>query len=287
MSITTTAALEAAIDGRYSTFIGSKAAVTNTGAGQFFSLWTVAGLPGTGAIPTATPVILTNATTGAFNFTQQTAPSTSYLEELSYTSGNVGAANIGSTLEIHDRLVHMGGLSGNTSAVQTITGFDLSTLSGSNLTKRIGDSNYSDVQWWLQIYTDIGSTNSSATVNVTYNDGTTGNLTVFNIGNNDRRLGRMFPLAPQIPAADQGKFIRGINSVTCAPVSGTAGNFGFVATRYRAAIFAEQPIERYTVGWTKTSLAEIYNSSCLSMIVLCTTTTGTGTTTVSGRIIHG
>jgi hypothetical protein len=282
MAITTLAELERAIGGRYSQIVASKASLANAAAGQFFSLWTATGLPGTGAIPGTTPVVPTNATTGAFNFMQQTSPLTSYLDELLFAS-----ANAGTTIELHDRLAHMGGLSGTSTAAQNITGFDLSTLaSTSNLAERKGDANYSDVQWWLEIYNDLGGTNSNATVNVTYNDGTTGNLTVFNVGNNDRRLGRMFPLAPQIPAADQGKFIRGINSVTLSASTTTAGSFGFVATRYRAAVFAEQPNEPFKAGWTNTQLPKIFNSSCLALIALCGTTT-TGTAQVTGRIIHG
>lgn len=282
MAISTIAALEMAAEGQYSKLIGSKASLANAAAGQFFSLWTSAGLPGTGATPGTTPVVPTNATTGAFNFMQQTSPLTSYLDELIYTSSNAATS-----IELHDRLAHMGGLSGTLTTLQTITGFDLSTLAGtSNLDERKGDSNYSDVQWWLEIYNDLGGTNSNATVNVTYNDGTTGNLTVFNVGNNDRRLGRMFPLIPQIPAADQGKFIRGINSVQLSASTTTAGSFGFVATRYRGGVFAEAALEPYRAGWTNTQLSEIFNSSCLALIVLCGTTT-TGTAQISAKIVHG
>jgi hypothetical protein len=284
MAISTTTQLEAAISNSYSIINGSKPSLSNALTGQFFSTWNSAGLPGTGAIPTVTPVVLTNATTGGFKFAQQTAPRTSYLADLKFTTSLVGA-----TVEIHDRLVHMGGLSATVITTQTITGFDLSTLSGtSNLAARIGDSNYSDVQWWLEIYTDLGSGSSTATINVTFNDATTGNLTPFNVGNADRRLGRMFPLNSLILAADQGKFIQGINSVTLSSSTATAGNFGFVATRYRSSVFAEQPNELYKNGWTKTALAEVFNSSCLSMIVLvANSNTTTGTVTLNGKIIHG
>lgn len=282
MTITTASDLEVAIDSRFTRITGSKGSITNALAGHFMSTWTIAGLPGTGAIPAATPVVLTNNTTGAFNFMQQTAPSTSYIAEIQYMSGSPN-----NTLEIHDRLVHMGGLSGAVATLQTITGFDLSTLlATSNLDERKGDANYSDVQWWLEIYTDLGSTQVNATVNVTYNDGTTGNLTAVIVGNNDRRLARMIQLNPQIPAADQGKFIRGINSVQLSATTGTAGNFGFVATRYRGSAFAEQSNERYRKTWTEIGLNEIFNSSCLFMVILCSGTT-TGLTNVSAKIIHG
>lgn len=282
MAITTKAQLELAIDSRFVTFTGSKGSITNALAGNFMSTWLSAGLPGTGAIPTATPVVLTQATAGGFNFAQPVSPMKAYLSEIQYTTS---LAN--NTLEIHDRMVHMGGLSGTVTTTQTITGFDLSTLAGtSNLAARKGDANYSDVQWWLEIYNDLGGTNSNATVNVTFNDGTTGNLTAFNVGNNDRRLARMIPLNQQIAVADQGKFIRGINNVTLSASTTTAGNFGFVATRYRGSMFADQPNERYKGGWTRLGLPEIFANSCLFMIILCSGT-ATGTTVASSKIIYG
>ena len=282
MAITTKAQLELAIDSRFATFTGSKASITNALAGNFMSTWLSTGLPSAGAIPTATPAVLTQATAGGYNFSQAVSPMKTYLSEIQYTTSLTA-----NTLELHDRMVHMGGLSGTSTALQAITGFDLSTLAAtSKLDARKGDSNYSDVQWWLEIYSDLGSTNSNTTVNVTFNDGTTGNLTVFNVGNNDRRLARMIPLNPQIAAADQGKFIRGINSVQLSASTGSAGNFGFVATRYRGSVLAEQPNERYRNGWTKIGLPEIFTNTCLFMIILCSST-ATGTITSSAKIIYG
>lgn len=284
MVITTTNQLDAAIKSKFSTIIGSKASIANTAGGQFFSLWTSAGLPSGGLTPITTPVVPNNTTIGAFNFNQQTSPRTSYLADLKFTS-----SLIGNTIELHDRLVHTGGFSGTATSTQAISGFDLSTLAGTaNLAERKGDANYSDVLWWLEIYTDLGSTSSNATVNVTYNDGSTGNLIAFNVGNADRRLGRMIPLIPQIPPADQGKFIRGINNLTLSASTGVAGNFGFAATRYRGAVFAEHASDRFTNGWTKLALPQIFNSSCLFMVMLIgNNNTTTGTAALSGKIIYG
>lgn len=282
MVISTISALELAAEGGYSKFIGSKASLTNANPGQFFSLWTAAGLPGTGVAPGTTPVVPTNTTTGAFNFTQQTAPATSYLDELIFSTSTSATS-----IELHDRLVHSSGLSGASISAQTITGFDLSTLSGtSNLTERIGDSNYSDVQWWLEIYSDVGGTSVNASINFTYNDGTTGTSSNFLFGSTVRRAGTMFSLNSLIPAADQGKFIRGINSITLSATTGTVGNFGFTATRYRAGVFAETFWEPYRAGWTNTQLPQIFNSSCLALIVICGSS-NTGVSQVSGKIIHG
>ena len=120
----------------------------------------------------------------------------------------------GTTIEIHDRLVELGGLNGTLTTTQTITGFDLNTLSGTNnIENRIGDANYSDVQWWLEWYVVTGTTNVNWTVNVTYNDGTTGNVVLVAPGS-QFRLSRMVPINPWIPDTAAGKYIRGVNSVT-------------------------------------------------------------------------
>lgn len=45
----------------------------------------------------------------------------------------------------------MGGLNGTLTTAQTV-GIDFSALSSDNMAERIGDANYSDIQWWLEWY---------------------------------------------------------------------------------------------------------------------------------------
>jgi len=74
--------------------------------------------------------------------------------------------------------MHMGGLSGTLTTPQTV-GIDLSAnLAASNLAARLGAANYSNVIWWLEWFTDTGATGVNCTVNVTYNDAVSANLTV-------------------------------------------------------------------------------------------------------------
>ncbi|MBZ4284015.1 hypothetical protein LAJ55_14505, partial [Streptococcus pneumoniae] len=82
---------------------------------------------------------------------------------------------------------------------------------------------------------DGGATASNATINGTYNDASTGHLSLLAVGGTIR-AGMMFPLTPLIPSADQGKFIRGINSVILSAATGSAGNFGFTCTRPRTLL---------------------------------------------------
>lgn len=277
MTISTRDQLINAMGNGASRLIIDKASLANQVAGRYSSLWRATGQPGQGAIPT-TAAVPTHATTGAPSFSQQTAPATSYLGWLW-----AACSNSAQTLEVHDRLAHLGGLVLNVTTSQTVTGLDLSTLAPS--AARLGDSNYSDVQWWLEVYTDGGATASNATINVTYDDASTGNLSVQAVGGTIR-AGHMFPLTPLIPSAQQGKFIRGINSVILSASTGTAGNFGFTATRPRTML--EMGLLNYgsKADWAQLGFPNIPNDACIQYVVLPSTTT-TGTIRGGGKIIHG
>lgn len=278
MTITSVDALVSAMGNNSSRIIIDKASIANTAAGQFHSLWRATGQPGQGAIPAAVAVP-DHTTVGALGFTQQTAPSTSYLGILEGLCANGGV-----TLEVHDRLAHMGGLNGTLTTAQTVD-LDLNALTANNVVARRGDANWSDVTWWMEWYTDTGSTAVTATANVTYNDGTSGNLTAISLAAT-RRASFMQPLNGFIPAADAGKFIRDINTVTLSATTGAAGSFGFTATRYRAALYKPVANARFTADWAGLGLPEIANSSCLMLIQLAATTS-TGIVRGTGKIIHG
>lgn len=144
MTISTRDQLISALGNNSSRLVIDKASIASQAAGTFVSLWRATGQPGQGAIPGAAAVC-NNSLTGAFQFNQQTAPATSYGGWASVVCGNSAM-----TVEIHDRLAHMGGLSGTVTTAQTV-GIDLSTMGGTdNVAARKGDSNYSDVQWWLE-----------------------------------------------------------------------------------------------------------------------------------------
>lgn len=279
MTITTRDQLIDAMANNSSRVVIDKASISNTATGQFHSLWRATGQPGQAAVPT-TAAVCDDTLLGAIQFQQQTAPATSYLSILESLNSNSAT-----TIEIHDRLMHMGGLSGAVATAQTVNLDVDANLASLNLSARKGDANYSDIQWWLEWYTDTGSTAVNVTVNVTYNDGSSGNLTAAALGTN-RRASYMLPLNNLIPAADSGKYIRDVNNLTLSATTGTAGNFGVTATRYRAANFMPVANARFTSDWAGLGLPEIPNSSCLQLIMMCGTTT-TGTLRGTGKISHG
>ena len=277
MTISTRDQLIDGLGNNSSRMVLDKASIASQAAGNYVSLWRATGQPGQGAIPAAAAVC-NNAQVGAIGFTQQTAPATSYGAYL-----EMATSNSAMTVEIHDRLAHMGGLVGNLTGAQTVN-LDLNSLSENNLVERKGDSNYSDVQWWLEWYTATGATAVTATVAVTYNDGTTGNLTVTLAAT--RPASHMIPLNGLIPAAGAGKFIRGITSVTLSATTGTAGSFGVTATRPRMTLGCPIANFKTIADWAALGLPEIYNGSCLFPLVL-TNTSSSGTVRGGGKIAHG
>jgi hypothetical protein len=279
MTITTVDGLVNALGNNSSRILIDKASISNAAASQYHSLWRATGQPGQGAIPTTTAVC-NNSLTGRLVFPDQTSPATSYLAWSSLVCSNAAV-----TMEVHDRLMHMGGLNGTLTTGQTVD-LDLNAnLASSNLDERKGDSNFSDVSWWMEWYADTGGTGVSTTVNVTYNDGSSGNLTAFTPGTT-RRASFMIPLNGYIPAAEAGKYIRDINTVTLFATTGAAGNFGFTATRHRATMPMIQANLGREFDWAQLGLPEIYNDSCLFLIQYASTTS-TGAVRGQAKLAHG
>ena len=255
-----------------------KASIANTVAGQYHSIWRATGQPGQGAIPAAA-ANCNQSTTGCLTFSQQTAPTKSYLAYLEATSSNSAM-----TLEVHDRLMHMGGLNGTLTTAQTV-GLEFNGVTADNMAERIGDADYSDIQWWLEWYTDTGATVTTATVAVTYNDGTTGNLTGVSLVAT-RRASFMQSLNGLIPAAVAGKFIRAVNTVTLSASTGTVGNFGVTATRLRGTLFMPIANAKFSADWANLPINTIPNSACPFIAVLASTTS-TGLLRGGGKVAHG
>lgn len=268
-----------ALGNNSSRIVLDKASIASQTANSYCSLWRATGQPGQGAIPTVVATC-NNTTVGTIGFNQQTSPITSYGAYLEIATGNAAM-----TMELHDRLASMGGLNGTLTTAQSVN-LDLSTLlSTNNINVRKGDANYSDVQWWLEWYTATGATAVTATIAVTYNDGTTGNLSALSLAG-IRPASHIIPLNSLIPSAQSGKFIRGIVSVTLSATSGIAGNFGVTATRPRMTLSAPIANHKFIADWAQLGLPEIYNSSAIFPIVL-TSTSSTGTVRGGGKIAHG
>jgi len=257
--------------------IFDKASLNSQTVGRFCSLFRATGQPAQGAIPTAA-VMCTNALLGAIQFTQQVAPASSYLGWMAPASSNHAQ-----TLEIQDRLAHMGGLVLNVTTLQT-TNLPLDLEALGLPADRIGDANYGDVQAWLEVYADGGGTASNATINVTFDNNSTGNLNTLYVGSTIRN-GNMFSVKALRTTAQQGLNIKRINSVQLSASTGTAGNFGFTFTRTRTTV--SMPLANLAVekDWAQLGMSEVPNGACLFAMVL-PSTSNSGTLRGAGKIIH-
>lgn len=278
MAITTLDELVNAMGNNSSRIVLDKASIASQAAGTYVSLWRATGQPGQGAIPAAAAVC-DHTLAGAIGFTQQTAPATTYGAWL-----NAVSANAAMTLELHDRLMHMGGLNGTLVTAQTVNLDVNANLATANLSERKGDANFSDIQWWLEWYTATGATAVTATVGVTLNDGTTTTLSAALAAT--RPASFMLPLNGLLPAAAAGKYIRDVDTVTLSATTATTGSFGVTATRPRMTLPLNIANKTESMDWQGLGLPEIFNSSCLFPILL-TSTTSSGALRGGGKLIHG
>ena len=277
MTITTRDGIIAGLGNNNDRIIWDKATLANQVVGTYCSVWRSTGIPAQGAIPAAA-AYCTKALTGAIGFTNQTGPATSYL---AYHTLLCATAN--TNFELHDRLAHRGGLDGTLLTAQAVS-IDLTTINagGAVPAARLGATDYSDVQWWLDWYTATGATAANATVNVTYDDASTGNLAVIAVGGTAKQPGNLLPLI----SANNGHFIRAVNNVTLSASTGTAGSFGVTVTRPRAAMSVPISNVIYPFDWAQLGFPEIPNDACIQG-VLMSTATSTGTIKGQGKFIHG
>lgn len=262
MAITTQAQLADALDkGTKQRFTFTKTGVsTNTGSSS--SCWRGTGInPAQGAIPT-TAAACSNATVGAIPFINPVSGQSTYMAKWSVLSSVVGS------IELHDRLCHMGGLDSTLTTTQTVNLSLFSMLGTNNLTTRMGKADYSEVQWWIEIYSALGTT-TAPTLTIAFTDQNgAAQTTTYTLTSSTVSATRALPIIP--PA---GLFIRSIESVTLSSSTGTAGNFGFTATIERAgmALPLINHVHDFAVG---PIFGIVPDSACLNYVFNATGTTG-------------
>jgi hypothetical protein len=177
--------------------------------GRAASLWTYDGMPAGGAVPTV-GAIPDRTTTGALPFLVATGGRDTHLIGASVTPLTAGV------YLLYDRLFHIGGLSGTSTAAQSVQGSPASPA----LTRNTGgEGNIA----WYEIYTIIGTSTTTLTMNYTNQAGTSGQTSTINIGATGfREVTR----AQRIPLAAGDTGIRAINTVQNTATTGTLGNFG-------------------------------------------------------------
>jgi hypothetical protein len=198
-------------------------------AGRGCSLWTYDGMPAGGAVPTVA-AIPDRTTQGALPFVAPTGGRDLHLIGASITPATAGV------FLLYDRLFHIGGLSGTSTAGQTVQGSPASPA----LTRNTGGAGN---MAWYEIYTIVGTSAAVMTMNYTNQAGTSGQTSTINIGTTGfREVTRAQRI--QLAAGDTG--IRAINTVTLSTSTFTVGNFGITIAQPLAWI----PVGAAgTAGW--------------------------------------
>jgi len=200
----------------------SGVAATATIAGRMASAWQYDGYPAGGATPTS-GAIPTRTTTGALTFTAPGGTREKFMVS-AFVSPQVSG-----TYLLYDRLYHIGGLSGTSTADQTVQGSPASPA----LTRNTGGAG--NIAFY-EIYAQVGGTSTTLTMTYTNQAGTSGQTSTINIGGTGFREATRIQRIP-LAAGDTG--IQAVEKVKLTASTLAAGNFG---------ITIAQPLAVLTVG---------------------------------------
>ena len=246
----------------------AKATIT-TVSGFDYSGWMAGGNPAAGVAPT-TWAHPTYSTLGALN-PRMVNPAAGKTCRILAASLRYSVAN--QPVIIRDRVGHMGGLSGTSIAAQTVNA-TLTTPAADGRCEASGG----DVDWWLEWYAATGSTGCNATVAVTYNDDTTGNVVV--------ALPASVPAYRRyrIPPSSGNRSIKSIQTVTLSISTGTAGNFGVTATERKFQFSVPTANAEFIADWALLGMPDIGSNACLEHSVYAV---GTALGVLTGNIRAG
>lgn len=244
-----------------------KASIT-TVSGFDYSGWMAGGSPIAGNAPTTWVSPLHN-NVGAINWRMVNSEATKTMRLLAAT---IRPSVANQPYIIQDRLGHMAGLSGTSTSAQSVNGTIASAAAQGRCL-----STGRDVDWWLEWYTTTGSTAVNATVNVTYEDGTTADIVV--------ALPASVPAYRRhriVPGGVKG--IKGVNTVTLSATTGTAGNFGVTATQRICGFSVPAANSDWIADWALTKMSKVGQSACLQF---ATYAVGTAFGTLTGNMVVG
>ena len=222
-------------------------------------MWKALGFPPAGANPplfsAGAGYVPTRTTLGAIPFSNAT--NNSYLGKCAAQGATVG------TLIVYDRLWACSGFSTVvTTAQNVVTPGALPSGRDPNLG--------ADVEPFLEVYTAPGATAATWTMTGVDSAGNAGVTWTYTHPANAESVGQMMPFLLGGTAVSRG--CRQVTSLQCSVSSGTAGDVGITLARR----IAEIPLTLANVGTVLDAIAlglpEIFDDSCLAMMVLASTT---------------
>jgi hypothetical protein len=252
MAITTMQGVVDAMPGQKQTWRKSP---TGLSAGNYYSSWTLAGLPGQGATPSSglSGDIPTNATTGAYPFVNPASGNT-YVGRLQSTPYVANGPTLG--VALFDRLWHNSGLSVTSTGAQTINSVALDRPDAS------GDS----VEAWYEVYSVMGAGTPTVTLTYTNSAGTASRSGSSGVLATSMALGRTGQF--QLASGDVG--VRSIQTWQ-ASATFTSGTIGLVLRRFVAVSVFSIGVPR-VVDTLALGLPRVYDDACLEMLFLPMTT---------------
>jgi hypothetical protein len=219
----------------------------------------------------ATVTVASTDTNGSWNYGMTVATG-----QTAYIAGLQIVGSVTHALFVCDRIVHNGGLTHNTTALNTFNAFTLPNDRGLDLT------GYTDIHWFLEIYTDIGITANTCTI--TYDSPTSSTQTVaLSLGGASPlgRAGRMYEIPPNV-----GHPIVDIKNTRMTTASAVAGSYGIVALKEHGMF----PLGTINVGvsydFAQAGLHAIPTTASIFMYVVSSSTTS-GVISGQLRVVKG
>jgi hypothetical protein len=170
---------------------------------------------------------------------------------------------------VFDRLMHLGGLSGTASGATALVDCTVSTLSYVQDGSRCSlDSPC--LEWWLDIYADIGTT--ARVITFTYTGPTaSGQTCTLSYGGSSplNRASRSFRIIP----ATGGSAIVSIQTFSPAATTGTAGSWGITARRRLTQVNMGQLNVGVDKDFAGVGMPKIGDNACIQYMVLSSSTT--------------
>lgn len=247
VAITTVAQYQTAANGAVLTPICKNPVIGGQVTGVLTSLWSLAGNPPAGTIPAA-PATCTSATPGALSFVNPVGGVSTYITSLTFNGG--GQPALGSMMA-YDRLQHMGGLSGTSLLAQTV---GLVVPGG-----RGAFSDLSNVEWYVECYSQLGTTSVTLTISYTNTSSVSGQIVTITIPAS-LRVGNMLRIVPTI----SGDIIQSIDSCQLSGSTGGVGNFGFTNLIRLSVVNSVFGFKTKASNAFQTGLPVVINNACIA-----------------------
>lgn len=265
MAITTMDGLVAGL-GASETLYWYKTTSTTTVAGYDLSFWYLGGFPALPSIPSSVAVACTSTEAGA--------PTMTIVSTDKYY---VGAADIVATalqtFTLNDRLYHCGGLVGNSTSLQSFTVTSTVAMDNGRC------STACPTEWWVEVYTTLGTAASSCYFDVTYTDGSTG--VIAQTWGSTMRQSRLLRIQ-----STQNKIIQTIHGATLQVTTGTAGSWGVTVGRPLFSMTCPAANQGVAYDFAQIGLPQLSSRACLWWRA-CEAATASGVVQAKVQIIAG